>query len=87
MHEEAFRIVEPSGKTYCIYADGRVEGFDPPVTIINRIPDLVRRYASMSKGSPLPTSSETVPRDGAEQDCAARPMRTAVNSSAAAGVK
>ena len=38
---EAFRITEPSGKTYRVFADGRAEGFEPGAFICNYIPSLL----------------------------------------------
>ena len=85
---EAFRIIEPSGKTYRIYANGKIEGFEEPAIIYNRIPALMRGYSSsISQGSPCPTSSETDDREGAAQGRAPRASNVAANNFAAAGEK
>ena len=39
--KEAFRVVEPLGKTYRIYADGQIDGFQPGAFIFNYIPALL----------------------------------------------
>ena len=39
--QEVFKVVEPSGKTYLIFADGHAEGFQPGAVICNRIPSLL----------------------------------------------
>ena len=44
--QEAFKIIEPSGKTYRVYEDGRVEGFESGAIVINRIPMLWRERLS-----------------------------------------
>ncbi len=46
MHE-AFKIIEPSGKIYRVYEDGRVEGFESGAVVINRIPMLLRKSETM----------------------------------------
>ena len=33
-----FKITEPSGKIYRIFADGRAEGFEPGAVVCNYIP-------------------------------------------------
>ena len=43
---EAFKVIEPSGKTYRIYANGEIEGFLPGSIIVNRIPGYAREYHS-----------------------------------------
>ena len=47
--EEMFRIVDASGRTYKIYENGAVEGFDRPVSIFNRVPTLIRRAVHETK--------------------------------------
>ena len=86
--DEAFLVIEPSGKEYRIYADGRVEGFEQPAIIYNRIPALMRRHASsMSVGSPCPTRNDTDLRDGVAQGLASRASNVTSKSFAAAGEK
>ena len=86
--EEAFRVTEPSGKEYRVYADGRVEGFEQPAVVYNRIPALMRRYASsILKGSPCPTINDTDLRDGVAQGLAPRASSVTSKSFAAAGEK
>jgi hypothetical protein len=64
MMQEAFRVIGPSGKTYRIYVDGRIEGFEKGSTIINRITQDMRGYHfSMANGSPFPIK-DMVPTDG-----------------------
>lgn len=43
--QEAFKIIEPSGKTYRVYEDGRIEGFESDAIVINRIPMVLRGSA------------------------------------------
>lgn len=43
---EAFCVIDPSGKIYRIYANGKVDGFPDGSLIVNRIPALLRKAAS-----------------------------------------
>ncbi len=47
---EAFRVVEPSGKTYRVFADGHAEGFQPGAVICNYIPSLLMSAKSKEPG-------------------------------------
>lgn len=86
--EEAFRVIDPDGKTYRIWADGRIEGFAQPAIVNNGIPALLRRYsANQSDGSPLPTRYATEERLGTVQGRGLRGASTEANSLAASGVK
>lgn len=38
MTEEIFRVTDPAGKTYKIYANGQIEGFGEGCVVFNRIP-------------------------------------------------
>ena len=62
---EAFRVVEPSGKTYRIFADGRIEGFQPEAVTFNYIPSLLASGESRSQASECPTKSDVPARGGA----------------------
>ncbi len=50
--EEAFKVIEPSGKIYRIYADGRVEGFAGGSMIFNRIPSLEHQARAEGRADP-----------------------------------
>lgn len=39
----AFEVRSPDGQYFAVWADGRVEGFPPNSTIVNRIPILRNR--------------------------------------------
>ena len=63
--QEAFKIIEPSGKTYRVYEDGRIEGFKSGAIVINRIPMLLREaQRSISSESACPMSSVVPARGG-----------------------
>ena len=47
---EAFKITEPSGKTYRVFADGHAEGFQPGAVICNYIPSLLMSAKSKEPG-------------------------------------
>ena len=61
---EAFKIIEPSGKTYRVFADGRVEGFEPGALVCNRIPALI---ASAKAGSFLKLCRDIARESGQEK--------------------
>lgn len=48
--QEAFKIIEPSGKTYHLYEDGRVKGFESGAIVVNRIPMLLRKAQVSAPG-------------------------------------
>ncbi len=69
--KEAFKIIEPSGKTYRVYEDGRVEGFKSGSIVFNRIPMLLREAQhSISSESACPISSVVPARGGASHSLA-----------------
>lgn len=85
---EAFRIVEPSGRTYRIFVDGRIDGFEPHATICNRIPALLREYAySKLKTSPLPTNEINPSGAGASHASAPSSFNCAEKIATAPGEK
>lgn len=45
---EAFKVIEPSGKTYRCYEDGGIDGFEEGSIVVDRIPSLMRE--SHAKG-------------------------------------
>jgi hypothetical protein len=86
--QEAFRVIEPSGKTYHIYADGRITGFAEHATICNRIPCLMLEFAhKRSKESPFPTSEIKPSGDGRSHACAPISANCAEKMAAAPGEK
>lgn len=69
--DEAFKVIERSGRTYRIYADGRTEGFAKDAMIFNRIPRLMREHhLTMAIASPLPTTKITSLDAGGTHDSA-----------------
>ena len=80
---EAFKVVEPSGKSYRIFADGRIEGFQPGAVIFNYIPSLLASGESMSQASECPTRSDVPARGGASHSLALNSSSEAAKISAA----
>lgn len=46
----AFEVLTPSGQTYRIWSNGRVEGFGDKAIIINRIPAEINRAVARAIG-------------------------------------
>ncbi len=57
---EAIRITEPSGKTYRIFADGRIEGFQRGAVICNYIPAVLASAESKSHVPSSPNKSDVL---------------------------
>ena len=86
--QEAFKVIEPSGKTYRVYQDGRIEGFEDGAVVVNRIPLLMREaQRSISSESACPMSSVVPARDGASQSLAPTDSSHDENCATAAGEK
>lgn len=58
--KEAFRVIEPDGRTYRMFAEGLIEGFAEGAVIVNYIPSLLAS-ASMSQQTMSPTKSDIPP--------------------------
>ena len=85
---EAFRVTEPSGKTYVIYANGQVDGFEQPAIVRNRIPMLIRAHQrNIVNGSPLPMDRLDPARGGASHSFAPNGASDSEKISAAPGEK
>ena len=85
---EAFRITEPSGKTYRVFADGRVEGFQRGAFICNYIPALLASAASRRQAvAESPTMSDVPARGGASHSMASYAPSVDENISTAPGEK
>ena len=84
---EAFRITEPSGKTYRIFADGRTEGFQRGALICNYIPALLASAESKFHVPSSPNKSDVLARGGASHSVALSVPSAAEKISTAAGVK
>jgi len=82
---EVFRVTEPDGRTYRLFADGKIRGFAPGAVVFNRIPNLF--YGSVSQASACPTSKEASSREGILPSAAAHFARPTEKMSAAAGEK
>lgn len=37
----AFKVIEPDGRTYQLFAEGRIEGFAPGASMVNYVPTLI----------------------------------------------
>ena len=85
---EAFKITEPNGKTYRVFADGRAEGFQRGAVICNYIPALLASAACRAQASTKsPTMSDVPARGGASHSLASNVSSAAEKMSTAAGVK
>lgn len=86
--QEAFKVIEPSGKTYRVYEDGRAEGFESGSIVVNRIPMLLREaQRSISSESACPMSSVVPARGGASHSLALADASHDGNCTTAAGEK
>ncbi len=85
--QEAFKVIEPSGKTYRVYSDGRIEGFERGAVIVNYLPSLLLSARNMSHASACPTNNEVPSRVGEEQGLAPSTSNCAENISTAPGEK
>ncbi len=85
---EVLKIIEPSGKTYRVYGDGRVEGFESGAIVVNRIPMLLHEaQRSISSESACPMSGEVPERGGGSHSVAPIDASHDGNCTTAAGEK
>jgi hypothetical protein len=54
-----FKVIDPSGKVYEIFATGRISGFPDDSIVINHFPALLAYESITSSASAVPTRSAT----------------------------
>ena len=91
--QEAFKAIEPSGKTYRIFADGHTEGFQRGTIISNSIPSLLALAAiqgaerSFQASTESPTKSDVSARGGGSHSSALNVSSGGAKIATAAGEK
>lgn len=87
MTDELFRVVEPSGKTYRVFTDGRIDGFEPGSVIANFFRSRAFQLSESNSHAPdSPTISAVSARGGGSHGDAPSASSLALKNATADGV-
>ncbi len=84
---EVFKAVEPSGETYCVFANGQIDGFKSRAIVLNYFPSVLASDESISQASACPTKSDVSGRGGGPHSTALYDASETENMATASGEK